>query len=64
MALHRFFSSVVLLTVALFFPAVTSAQEKSKPNILIVLTDDQGYGDFSCHGNPILKTPNLDKWHA
>jgi arylsulfatase len=33
----------------------------SKPNILFILTDDQGYGDLSAHGNPILKTPNLDK---
>src|SRR5579863_8201787 len=31
-----------------------------KPNILIVMTDDQGLGDFSFTGNPVLKTPNLD----
>jgi len=33
----------------------------SKPNVLIVLTDDQGSGDFSSHGNPVLKTPVLDR---
>jgi arylsulfatase A-like enzyme len=36
----------------------------AKPNVIVILTDDQGYGDFSCHGNPVLKTPNLDKLHA
>ncbi|MDA7511337.1 sulfatase-like hydrolase/transferase, partial [Verrucomicrobia bacterium] len=28
------------------------------------MTDDQGYGDLSCHGNPILKTPHLDRLYA
>lgn len=34
------------------------------PNVIVLLSDDQGYGDFSCHGNPVLKTPALDKLHS
>ena len=36
----------------------------SRPNVVFILTDDQGYGDISAHGNPVLKTPNLDRMHG
>ncbi|MBB6431741.1 arylsulfatase [Algisphaera agarilytica] len=36
---------------------------KNRPNVLVIVTDDQGYGDFSCSGNPWLKTPELDRFH-
>jgi arylsulfatase len=37
------------------------AAPAKRPNVIIVLSDDQGYGDFSRHGNPVLRTPNLDR---
>ncbi len=36
----------------------------SRPNVLLVLVDDAGYGDFGCHGHPFLKTPHIDRLHA
>ncbi len=37
------------------------ASAADQPNILFILTDDQGYGDLGRHGHPLLRTPNLDK---
>src|SRR3954449_5614037 len=49
------------LLILLALPALAvSAPAADKPNVLIVMTDDQGLGDFSYTGNPVLKTPNLD----
>ena len=36
----------------------------SKPNVIIIFTDDQGYQDLGCYGSPKLKTPNIDKLAA
>lgn len=44
--------------------AVAAELAGSRPNLILILTDDQGYGDLSCHGNPVLRTPNLDRLHA
>jgi len=37
---------------------------QGKPNVVLIITDDQGYGDLACHGNKVIKTPNLDRLHA
>lgn len=42
----------------------TSAKKSKKPNVIIVITDDQGYGDIAAHGNKLIKTPALDKFHG
>lgn len=58
--IHRvFFALGAILAVS---PVEASADvEGAKPNILFILTDDQGYGDLGAHGHPLLKTPNIDK---
>ncbi|MDO8540078.1 MAG: arylsulfatase [Opitutaceae bacterium] len=45
-------------------PAARAAAAAARPNVVLLLTDDQGYGDLSVHGNPILKTPQLDRLHG
>ncbi len=39
------------------------ALQGSRPNIILVMTDDQGMGDLSCLGNKVLQTPNLDRFY-
>ncbi|RKR12197.1 arylsulfatase/arylsulfatase A [Maribacter vaceletii] len=41
------------------FNSIVSGQEK-RPNIIIMMSDDQGYGDIGSHGNPYLKTPHIE----
>lgn len=59
MSMHPFKYSVIYgLLLALAFGTVDAAD---KPNIIVFLTDDQGYGDLGCYGSDSLETPNLDR---
>ena len=53
---------IIILIYTFALSLISSAATKpDKPNILIIFTDDQGYGDLRCYGNKRNKTPELDK---
>ena len=56
--------SLVAALLPLTVGAAAEPLAGKKPNVVFILTDDQGYGDISAHGNPVLKTPNMDRLHA
>jgi arylsulfatase A-like enzyme len=54
-----------LLGIILVLTSIFSCekQETKKPNVILIMVDDQGYGDVACLGNEWIKTPNIDKLH-
>ncbi len=55
------FVSLLLLTLLVPPTLATAAVPERRPNIVLIMTDDQGYGDFGIMGNPVLDTPHLDQ---
>lgn len=56
-SLNVLLSCIVIVAVAL--PTVAASAER--PNVLVILCDDLGYGDLACYGNETIRTPNLDR---
>lgn len=56
---------LALFSIFICFSAASSAADLagSRPNIVLIITDDQGYGPVGKHGHPWIKTPNLDTLH-
>ncbi|MEL7265246.1 MAG: arylsulfatase, partial [Planctomycetota bacterium] len=52
--------AMFIAIVAFMIGHATETHAANPPNVIILLTDDQGYGELSIHGNPVLQTPNLD----
>lgn len=52
------------LLTALLAVVCLTLSAATKPNVVIILADDLGYGDLGCYGHPTIKTPNLDKMAA
>lgn len=64
---HSIKLSIALIVLLIGQSVKIFGQESSsskQPNVILIMTDDQGYGDLACHGNTIIKTPNIDKLHA
>jgi arylsulfatase A-like enzyme len=53
---------IVILSLSLCLPGL-AVRAAAPPNVLLIVTDDQGYGDLGFTGNPVLKTPHLDRLH-
>ena len=62
--ISNFIKIILLNFFLLVLFSCESRSKNSNPNVIIIITDDQGYGDLGVHGNKIIKTPNIDEFSA
>ena len=58
--IRRFFVFILALLLSPWAIATRAAEPPSRPNVLVILSDDQGWGDLSLNGNTNLRTPHID----
>jgi len=57
-------AAIVMLFSPLLTPTQVFAERSDRPNVIVIFTDDQGYGDLGCFGSETIATPNLDRLAA
>ena len=50
----------ILLAAVLTLASAQAQSEPARPNIILIMPDDAGYGDYACLGSPIMRTPSVD----
>src|SRR5262245_36832668 len=53
---------LLCLLGGLSLTSAAHAEKPKPPNVVVIITDDQGHGDLGVHGNPKIKTPHLDRF--
>jgi arylsulfatase A-like enzyme len=62
--LKRYFKSAGLVGLTIMTHGIQAAEAPRPPNVVFILTDDQGYPELGCHGNSVIQTPHMDALHS